>query len=162
MTADAELFGDVGRFIQHEARLLDRQRFADWLALFASDATYWIPRQAGQTDPLNVPSIVYEDYSLLQMRVQRLAHPRIYSAAPMPRTLHILGSIEIAGRDDSRNELRVTSAQVVVESKESAQRLFASECEHVLRRQNGAFKIAAKRVDLIDCDAIHYVMVVPL
>jgi 3-phenylpropionate/cinnamic acid dioxygenase small subunit len=41
---------DLIRFVYHEARLLDEQRFDEWLALFAADGRYWMPLEYGQTD----------------------------------------------------------------------------------------------------------------
>src|SRR5205823_7375544 len=36
---------DIAAFVLREARLLDEQRYAEWLELFAQDAVYWIPTQ---------------------------------------------------------------------------------------------------------------------
>ena len=30
-------------FVIHEATLLDKRRFRDWMGLFAEDGTYWVP-----------------------------------------------------------------------------------------------------------------------
>src|SRR5258708_13006502 len=39
------------QFLFHEARLLDTQRYEEWLQLFTEDATYWVPPEQGQKDP---------------------------------------------------------------------------------------------------------------
>lgn len=156
------LFEEVRRFLHREARLIDERRFVDWLALFASDATYWVPRQRGQSDALVVPSIVYEDRPLLAMRVERLMDPQAHAAAPIPWTLHILGNIDIVSVDGPKEEYSVASAQLVVESRNGSKRLHAGTCEHLLRRRPGGFSIAAKRIDLIDCDAVQFPMTIIL
>ena len=38
-------------FVYAEARMLDEQRFDDWLNLFAEDGYYWMPLAHGQIDP---------------------------------------------------------------------------------------------------------------
>ena len=37
--------GACEAFLVHEARLLDDGRFEEWLALFTTDAWYWVPAQ---------------------------------------------------------------------------------------------------------------------
>lgn len=146
---------EVRAFIEEEARRLDQRRFADWLALYADDAVYWIPRQRGQTDPLAVPSIIYEDRPLLAMRVARLADPAMHSAQPAAQTLHIVSSIEIATGGEAGRDCRVTSAQLVVSARDGDTRLYAARCEHLLRRREDGLVIARKRIDLVDCDGPH-------
>ena len=40
------------QFLLLEARLLDEARFDEWLALFTPEASYWVPSEPGQADPL--------------------------------------------------------------------------------------------------------------
>ena len=153
---------EVRRFLHHEAQLIDQRRFEDWLALFADDGYYWIPSRPGQTDPKTIPSIIYENRPLLEIRVRRLLHPKAHAVLPTPRTLHVVGNMEILDQDPARDEWRVTSNLLVVEHQDSQKRLFAGYCEHRLRPADGGFKIALKRVDLIDSDAVHGIMNIPL
>ena len=148
----------IRRFIHHEARLIDERRFEEWLELFADDSRYWIPSRPGQTDAKSVPSIIYEDRALLKIRVSRLMHPRAYAALPTPRTLHVVGNLEIRDHDESTDQLRVSTNLLVVEHQEATMRTFAGHCEHILRRSNDSFEIALKRIDLIDCDSVHGIM----
>ena len=94
MSADPALQHEVEQFLFHEARLLDLCGFEDWLNLFAEDGIYWIPSEPQQTDPIETVSIIYEDLSLMRMRVQRLVHPRAHALEPAPRTLHTVGNVE--------------------------------------------------------------------
>lgn len=146
------------QFVHREADLLDERRFEDWLALFAEDGRYWIPSAPGQTDPLSVPSIVYEDPALLRIRVKRLMHPRAHAALPTPRTLHVVGNLEVRDHDAATGRFRVSSSLLVVEHQDAAMRNFVGKCEHVLRRSCEDFQIVLKRIDLIDCDSIHRLM----
>ena len=143
------------RFLHGEAQLLDDGKWTEWLNLFAADGVYWIPSRPGQTDTRGVPSIIHEDRPLLAMRIERLAHPRAYAALPAPRTIHLVANIDLDGHDPATDEWRVSSQLLVVEHQAERTRLFAGHCQHVLRRADGAFKIALKRVDLIDCDGVH-------
>ena len=73
-------------FLLHEARLLDKGQFDDWLALFTPDARYWVPSEPDQASPIDTVSLIYDDRQLLETRVRRLASPRIYSQEPRSRT----------------------------------------------------------------------------
>ena len=48
-------------FVVREARLLDEERYEDWLALFTADGRYWMPLEPGQTEEKLVTSLLYED-----------------------------------------------------------------------------------------------------
>ena len=86
-------------FLLEEARLLDAGQFEDWLKLYEPQGIYWMPSQPGQTDPLNVASIMYEDHAILSMRVQRLLEARALVLTPMPRTTHLVSNIEAKEAD---------------------------------------------------------------
>ena len=77
-------------FVYAEARMLDEQRFEDWLALFTDDGHYWMPLVPGQQDPRLHTSLLYEDKLLLRVRVERLAGARTFSQQPRSRCHHLL------------------------------------------------------------------------
>jgi 3-phenylpropionate/cinnamic acid dioxygenase small subunit len=149
--ADVELRAEVEQFLYHEAWLLDHGRLDDWLALFTDDATYWIPLQANQADPLTTSSIAYDDRRLLEVRVRQFQHPRAHACVPPPRTVHQVGNVrvlEAGGRD-----ARVGSTLVLMEYRRERQRLWGALVEHRLRRTDQGWRIAAKRVDLVNSEA---------
>lgn len=143
----------VQQFLYHEARLLDRQHYDGWLALFTDEGTYWIPAVRGQTDPLNVPSIIYENKDLLKMRVHRLADDRTYQSAPRPYTTHIVNNVLV--EDLKQDSIVAHSSLMVHEFRDEQRRLFSGLCTHVLRNTPEGMKIVSKRIDLIDCDGLH-------
>ena len=61
-----------------------------------------MPSQPGQTDPLNVASIMYEDHAILSIRVQRLLEARALVLTPMPRTTHMVSNIEVCRKPRRR------------------------------------------------------------
>ena len=140
-------------FVYAEARMLDEQRFEDWLNLFTEDARYWMPLAPGQTDPLLHTSLLYEDKLLLRVRVERLAGARTFSQQPRSRSHHLLQqpSIERVDRDTGSCTLR--TAFHYVETRLDTQNLFAGWATHELVTEDGALRIKLKRVDLVNCDA---------
>jgi benzoate/toluate 1,2-dioxygenase beta subunit len=153
---------EIQQFLFDEARLLDTERFEDWLNLFTADGLYWVPGSRGQSDPRNAPSIIYEDRNLLTMRIKRLAHPRAFMMSPPPRATRMVGNIALARNGGTASEYHVASVLIVVEYHDEHRRLFSGQCSHVLRRVDETLRIASKRVDLVDCDAVHSAMMLPL
>lgn len=150
---------EIEQFLYHEVQLLDSGQFEAWLDLFTADAIYWVPSQMNQTDPVSNVSIVYEDLNLLRLRVHRLLHPRAHAVNPMPRTLHSITNVSIENLDT--NAARVSSALLMVEHRENQQTLYAARVRHQLRRVDKDWRIVQKRVNLINCDAVHGVMSIP-
>jgi len=149
--ADVELRAEVAELLFHEASLLDRGRLDEWLELYTDDATYWIPLQTDQSDPLTTSSIVYDDRRLMEARVRQFQHPRAHARVPAPRTVHQVGNVrvlEVDGRDT-----RVGSTLVLVEYRRERQRVWGAVVEHRLRRTAHGLRIAAKRVDLVNSEA---------
>jgi benzoate/toluate 1,2-dioxygenase beta subunit len=139
------------QFLLHEARLLDEAKFDDWLALFTSDAWYWVPSEPDQPDPHQTVSLIYDDRRLLETRVRRLASPRMYSQEPRSRTSRIVGNVTIEAND--RTSCTVRSKFIMIEYRREQQRVFSGTALHRLVHADGRVMIAWKRVDLLNCDA---------
>lgn len=162
---ESDLKGEAEAFLVAEARLLDAGHFEEWLALFAEDGFYWVPAAPGQSDPLNHLSIFYEDKSVLAMRVRRLGHPRAYSAQPAPRTAHLVGNVTAARASEPGVDCEIRSTVMVAEYRpgpSADRRLWAGQQMHKLRRTPEGWRIVLKRVDLVDCDAAHGILAVPI
>jgi 3-phenylpropionate/cinnamic acid dioxygenase small subunit len=144
---------DLVDFIYREARLIDQQRFDEWLALYADDARYWMPLEWGQTDPKLVGSLLYEDKLLLGIRAERLNGRRTFSQKPKSRCCHVLQQPQIEERDEAANRYVTWTAMHYVETRLDEQNLYAAWATHTLAVDNGALKIKLKRVDLVNCDA---------
>jgi len=54
--------------------------------------------------------------------------------------------------EEGKDELKVHSTLQVVEYRNDKQRVFGALVEHRLRPANGSFKIAHKRVDLVNSE----------
>jgi 3-phenylpropionate/cinnamic acid dioxygenase small subunit len=143
----------IESFVQHEARLLDEQRWAEWDALFAEDGTYWVPASPNQPDPLNHVSHMYEDRLLRQVRIARFAQPNAYSLQPAPRCSHTVTGVTLDAYEAGR--CRVTSRFLMLYYRLDKQTLFGGSVTHDLHWDGAGFRIAQKRVDLLNCDSMH-------
>ena len=142
---------EIEQFLYREAWLLDHGRLDEWLGLFTDDATYWIPLEANQGDPLTTSSIVYDDRRLLEIRVRQFQHPRAHARVPVPRTVHHVGNVQVM--DTEGREVRVNSTLVLLEYRRERQRVWGALVEHRLRPTANGLRIAAKRVDLVNSEA---------
>ena len=136
----------VEEFLYHEARLLDTQQYEAWLDLFTDDATYWLPLEQGQKDPHNTSSIIHDDKTLLELRIKQARHPRAHARLPLARTVHTVGNILVS------EDLKVNSTLQVVEFRNDKQRVWGALVEHHLRRDGDSYRIAHKRVDLVNSE----------
>jgi benzoate/toluate 1,2-dioxygenase beta subunit len=147
---NVEQFLQLQSFLFHEARLLDTGQLEAWLELFTDDATYWVPLEINQEDPLETSSIIHDDRTLLELRVKQARHPRAHARLPLARTVHQVGNIVVVSQNAS--DTTVHSTLQLVEFRNEKQRVWGALVEHRLRRMNGSFKIAHKRVDLVNSE----------
>jgi benzoate/toluate 1,2-dioxygenase subunit beta len=141
---------NVEQFLYHEARLLDTGQLEAWLELFTDDATYWLPLERGQKDPFETSSIVHDDRMLLELRVKQARHPRAHARQPLARTVHQVGNVMVLSQNDS--EIIVASTLNLVEFRNEKQRHYGALVEHRLRRAGDSYRIAHKRVDLVNSE----------
>ena len=146
--------------LEREARLLDQLNYEDWLALYAPQGIYWMPSRPGQTDPLNVASIIYEDHAILSIRVQRLLEARALVLTPMPRTTHLVSNIEAEAGEDG--EFTVAAAFICIEHQAERQRIYSGRHTYHLACEGDSFRIKLKRIALMNSDGTHSPMAVPL
>ena len=151
----------VEQFLYREAMLLDEKRWQDWLALYTDDCFYWVPSVVGQKDPVNTISLYAEDRMRLEMRVIRVTHPRAFSQDFPTRMNHVVGNVMLdpeggAASDGGigpKADLVVRSSVQILEYRREEQRLFGGTVRPWLRRHGNDFRIAMKRIDLVNCDA---------
>lgn len=136
-------------FVMNEARLIDEQRFDDWLELFAEDGRYWVPLAgAAQGEGSAYNSIADEDRLLLTLRIQRLKNPRAHSQHPKSRCQHVLQPPQVVREDSENCELRTPF--LYIESRGARTLQLAGSATHRLVRAGDAWRIRMKRVDLLD------------
>ena len=146
----ADLVHDVSQFLFREARYADDHRYEDWEALWADDGIYWIPANGDDIDPERQMSIIYDNRSRIRLRVRQLMTGKRHTQEPQSRLRRIVGDIEVL-KEDAR-ELQVTCNTMIFESALRGDVIWASRNEFVLRRDGDDFKIARKKVALVNND----------
>ena len=147
---NAERWISIQQFLYHEARLLDERRWDEWLDLLTDEATYWVPYQWGQESATDHVSLFYEDKTLLRMRIDRLENDLSPLEWPPSRTNHHITNVQVDS--DDGDMLTAKALFLFVEYRRDEQRTFSARGTWSLRQDGAGFRIAAKRVDLLNCD----------
>ena len=163
-----DVIREVEQFLYREARMLDERRFHDWLALFTDDIHYWMGARANlyprisksinildranyREDDLpraNELAILDETKQTLSGRVACMDTGMAWAEDPPSRTRHIITNIEVDQAGDT-SELHVFSNYLVYRNRaETEEDFYVGARRDVLRRVEGALKIARRRIIL--------------
>lgn len=150
MVVSRDLQHQVEQFLYHEAKLLENRRFDEWLALLTRDITYWVPNAREDSDLSDEAMISYEGYDELRARTVRLQHPLNPTQKPPPRTRHFITNV--CAETDDTGDLHVQCNLLVYVSKDGKVVHHPGASEYRLREEDGAWRIAFKKVYLITND----------
>lgn len=149
-SVDAALLRELEQFLYREARLADEARYDEWEALWADDAVYWVPAADADADPTRSMSIIFDNRSRIATRIRQLQTGKRYSQAPASRLRRLVSNVELLGEEDG--EVLVGANFLVFESRDRGPTLWAGRSEYRLRRSEGGWRIARKKVVLVDAD----------
>ena len=95
----------IQAFLYQEARAQAEKRWADWLAFYAPDASYFMPSWDDDdkltTDPLNEVSLIYyPNKQGLEDRVFRIETERSSATTPDTRYNRAITNVEILAQDE--------------------------------------------------------------
>ena len=148
---DVDLLRSVEQFLFLEARLADEGDYDGWEALWTDDGVYWIPANGDDIDPTSQMSIVFDNRSRIALRVRQLKHDKRHAQNPRSRLRRILGNVEILQRDDG-GDVMVGANFIVYESRQRGTTLWGGRAEYRLRPTDGSWRMARKKVMLVDND----------
>ena len=157
-----DLIREIEQFLYREARMLDERRFHEWLDLFTDDVRYWmtgrstryprsskaITRQQADVAVEEELAILDETKETLTGRIVRLDTGMAWAEDPPSRTRHIITNIELEP-GETASELTVHSNFVVYRTRaETEEDFYVGAREDTLRRVDGAWKIARRKLVL--------------
>jgi 3-phenylpropionate/cinnamic acid dioxygenase small subunit len=153
--AELALWFELMQFYVREAWLLDDRKFHEWLDLFTDDVFYFMPRRKNVTrrdlarEVTQVGDLAFfeDDKTYLTMRVERLDTGMAWAEDPPSRTRHLVGNLVVEPQDNG--EVKTRTAFLVYKSHlETEQNLYAGFREDLLRKVNGAWKVARRTIVL--------------
>jgi len=140
----------IERFLYYEARLMDEGHYREWLSLWTDDGIYWVPCSEEDSDPIRDVSLIYDNHERLVQRVDRLMSGTVQALDPKPRMRRVVSNIEIGAADGK--DVAVASNFILAHARWDMQQIWAGRSLHKLRRDGAAFKIAFKKVLLINAE----------
>ena len=138
--------------LYREARLLDDLRHQEWLAMLDENATYWIPCNGDGTDPNREISLVFDDKHRLTDRIGRLQSGLAHAQNPPSKTKRLVSNVQI--ENATENTATILSGFILYELRRGKERVFAGRYEHRLHLVDGTWKIASKKVVLMNNDEV--------
>jgi benzoate/toluate 1,2-dioxygenase subunit beta len=140
--------------LYREARLLDAQKWAEWLDLYCEDAVFWVPAvtMAGEytSDPENSLNFIYiAGRTGLEARVFRVKSGGSLASNPLPRTRHLVTGVVI-DEDDSGEVRASANVHSVAFCEARGRQTLTSTYEFILRPQEGQLRIAQKKILLLE------------
>ncbi|UZZ09489.1 3-phenylpropionate/cinnamic acid dioxygenase subunit beta [Ectopseudomonas mendocina] len=100
----------VTAFLLREARLLDEDRWDEWLAMLSERIHYWMPgienrRREDAGGPYRAEHMAYFDDGIreLRRRVARFKQPSAWAENPPTRNVHLISNIEVFAADEPGN-----------------------------------------------------------
>lgn len=150
----------IAAFLYREARLLDDRQWDQWLELYATDVTYWMPAWDDDDQPTEDPHsqislIYYPSRDGLEDRVFRIKTERSGASTPEPRTSHAVNNIEVLEDRGGEIDLRYNFHTLSHRYKTTDQ--FFGTCFVTLRREEQGYLIARKKI-LLKNDYIRQVI----
>ena len=147
---------EVEDFLYREAELLDERRYEEWLELFTDDARYFMPMR--RNVPHDEPEREFtregldvnwfdEGKDTLARRVQQIRTGIHWAEEPPSRICHMVSNVQILHA--SPTEIGVKSRFLVYRNRvETETDVLVGKREDLLRRANGSFRIARRKIVL--------------
>ncbi len=152
---------DVEEFLYREAELLDERRYEQWLDLFTDDARYWmpmrrnVPADEGEREFTREGADINwfdEGKETLTRRVRQILTGVHWAEQPPSRICHMISNVQILSTrpaGSSPTEVAVKSRFLVYRNRvETETDLLVGKREDLLRRVNGHWKIARRKIVL--------------
>ena len=152
---------EVEDFLYGEAELLDERRYEAWLDLFTEDAHYWMPmrrnvpaddREREFTRQGTDVNWFDEGKETLARRVKQILTGVHWAEQPPSRICHLVSNVQIlrlSPASPSPTEVSVKSRFLIYRNRvETETDLLVGKREDLLRREDGRWKIARRKIIL--------------
>tara|TARA_R110000787_G_scaffold187146_8_gene299082 strand:+ start:2609 stop:3163 length:555 start_codon:yes stop_codon:yes gene_type:complete len=151
-------YHEIQKWLYHEARLLDEERFEEWLALLTPDIHYWLPLRENRfrkdrrpaPTPATSASVYNEEFADLELRIKRFDTGLVWSEDPAPRLCRTISNIEVLGEvpgNDAESGLSVHSNISVLRSRrQDEENTFNAKRQDLFRKVDGRWKLARRHI----------------
>ena len=153
MPVDVAIHLAVAQQLSFEARLLDDERYAEWLDLLTDDLRYRMPlperrfrRDGSAAHPFGAGHVFDENKARLTLRVQRLTSGMVWAEDPRNRVRRFVGNVEVYGAN-APDTVRVHSNVDIHRARmDGAERRLTAARADLWRREGGHWKLACRDI----------------
>ena len=141
--------------LYREALLLDRGDWEAWLELYHEDAVFWMPAWRDETRPTEDPDaelslIYYRGRRHLEERVWRARSGLSVASSPLPRVVHSVTNVLVTRAEADEADVSASFAVHLHDVRAERSHVFFGRYEHRLRRGGAAWRIAMKKILLLN------------
>lgn len=142
-------------FLYREALWLDRGEWDAWLDLYLPDAVFWMPAWRDETTPTSDPDaelslIYYRGRRNLEDRVWRVRSGLSIASTPLPRVVHAVTNVLIENATETAASISSSFTVHLHDRRRERSHVFFGRYEHRLEQVEGAWRIAAKKILLLN------------
>jgi 3-phenylpropionate/cinnamic acid dioxygenase small subunit len=154
---------EVADFLYREAELLDERRYEEWLALLTEDVRYWMPMRRNVPHDEGARELTREGLDVnwfdegkdtLTRRVAQIRTGIHWAEEPPSRICHLVANVQLVGAEpgpasvgSGPSELTVKCRFLIYRNRvETETDLLVGKREDVLRRVDGGWKIARRKI----------------
>ncbi|MCL4745422.1 MAG: aromatic-ring-hydroxylating dioxygenase subunit beta [Burkholderiaceae bacterium] len=135
--------------------MLDERRWHEWLELFTEDCEFWVPTWLDEGQLASNPGsqlslIYYSSRAPLEDRILRIESGRSPASTPLRRTSHHLSNLLVEAASDSEILVRSASTCMIYDPHTTRIETLSGWTRHTLRLVDGAWRIARKKVVIIN------------
>jgi len=156
------LKAEIEEFLYHEADLLDRRQFKEWLDLLAEDIVYFMPMRQnvkfGQHEERENTRLGQgiswfdEDKWTLTKRVEQILTGVHYAEEPLSRICHMVSNVRILAMEGEARRPDTVTAQsrfLVYQNRvEHENYTFIGKRTDIIRREGETWRIAKREIIL--------------
>ena len=150
---------DVENFLYHEANVLDERQYDDWLEMLTADVRYWVPMRRNVKFGELEREFTREGQDInwfdegketLTQRVRQIQTGVHWAEEPLSRLAHLVTNVEIFDVRPDPSTAQEVSARcrfIIYRNRvETETDILVGRREDTLRREDGQWKIARRRV----------------
>lgn len=139
---------EVEIFLYREAELADTHQYQEWFKLFTEDLLYWVPCNSDASEIGQQIALINDNRPELDERLFRLGTKHAHAQSPKSRLSRVVTNIVLG--DDWHKQVggTVSSRVLVTEVRNGKTYHWAGRVEHLLTRQDGAWRMKEKHVFL--------------
>ncbi|MDH3601449.1 MAG: 3-phenylpropionate/cinnamic acid dioxygenase subunit beta [Candidatus Tectomicrobia bacterium] len=147
---------EIENFLYDEAELLDTRQFEDWLDLLTEDIRYWMPMRRNikfdnqeheDTREQQDMNWFDEGKETLTQRVKQILTGVHWAEEPLSRVCHMVTNVRLMSV--TPDEVQVKSRFLIYRNRQQDETdIFVGKREDTLRKVDGAWKIARRKIIL--------------